>query len=183
MTHDLSPDEQDLAAELSSLASVPSPAARAEIMDAVMTATHRMGRRRLPWAWRTAAAVPLAVTMVLATTALAFAASSTALPDSPAYGLRSTGEHVRLVVLGPADRELLRIAFARQHFRQAQDVVHSNRSDATQLLSDGRTSLDDARKELPSLPADEQGQVENELNQASQEQSQTENQVGQQGEH
>jgi hypothetical protein len=183
MTGDLSPDEQDLAAELSSLASVPSPAARAEIMDAVRTATHRMGPRRLPWAWRTAAAVPLAVTMVLATTAFAFAASSSALPDSPAYGIRSTGEHVRLAVLGPTDRELLRIAFARQHFRQAQDAVHSNRSDATQLLRDGRAYLDDTRNELSSVPAGEQGQVENELNQATQEESQTENQVGQQGEH
>jgi hypothetical protein len=184
MTDELSPAEQDLAAELSNLASDPSTTARAEIMHAVVAAARPTDRvRRLPWAWRTAVAVPLALIMVLATTVFAFAASSTALPDSPAYGIRSAGEHVRLTILGPTDRELLRIAFAREHFRQAQDVVHRNRSDASQLLSDGRAYLDDARNQLPSVPAGEQGQVENELDQAGQEQTQTENQVGQQGEH
>lgn len=183
MMDDLSPAEQELAAELSKLASDPSPASRAAIMGAVRTVMPRPARTfMLPRAWRLSAAALVAVAMVLATTVFAFAASSTALPDSPAYGLRSAGEHVRLAILGTTDRELLRITFAREHFRQAQDVAHRNRSDAAQLLSDGRAYLDDARKELSSVPAGEQGEVQNQLNQAGAQQDQTENQIGQQAE-
>jgi hypothetical protein len=181
---DLSPGEQDLAAELSKLTSDPSPASREAIMGAVRTATRRTAQTpRLTRAWRLTAAALVAVAMVLATTVFAFAASSAALPDSPAYGLRSAGERVRLAIVGGTDRELLRITFAREHFRQAKDVVHRNRPEAVQLLSDGREYLTEAKSELQSLPAGEQGQIQNQLNQAQQEQSQTENQVGQQGQH
>jgi hypothetical protein len=40
------------------------------------------------------------------------------------------GERVRIAVLAPTDRELLRITFAREHFQQAQDVAIRDRPDA-----------------------------------------------------
>lgn len=179
---DLSPAERDLAVELSKLASDPSPASREAIMGAVRTAVrHSAQPRRLPNAWRLTAAAVAAVALVLGSSVFAFAASSTALPDSPAYGLRSVGERVRIAVLAPTDRELLRITFAREHFQQAQVLAHRNRSDAAQLLNDGREYLADARKDLRSVPSGEQGEVQNQLNQAGTQQSQTEDQLGQEG--
>lgn len=179
---DLSPAEQEVAAELSRLGTDPTPASRKAIMGAVRMAIRPTPQTlRLRPAWRWTAAALVAVAMVLATTVFAFAASSSALPDSPGYSLRSVGERVRLAVVGATDRELLRIAFAREHFRQAQDLAHSNRQDAVRLLNDGRDYLTDAKKDLPSVPGHEQGQVQNQLNQAGEAQSQTENQVGQLG--
>jgi hypothetical protein len=183
MMDDLSPAELDLASQLSKLASDPSPAAREAIMGAVRTAVaHSAQPRRWPNALRLTAAAVVAVALVLGTSIFAFAASSTALPDSPAYGLRSVGEQLRIAILAPTDRELLRITFARDHFRQAQDIAHRDRPDAVRLLKDGRAYLDDARKNLPSVPSGEQGDVQNQLNQADAQQGQTTTQLGEQGE-
>ncbi|MDQ2943757.1 MAG: hypothetical protein M3R21_08845, partial [Candidatus Dormibacteraeota bacterium] len=67
-------------------------------------------------------------------------------------------------------------------FRQAQVVVGENRTDAKRLIDDGRDYLGQARRDLPSLSAGEQGRVENQLNQAGQEQKAAENQLNQGGE-
>ena len=58
----------------------------------------------------------------------------------------------------------------------------SYRPDAVRLLKDGRAYLDDARKNLPSVPSGEQGDVQNQLNQADAQQGQTTTQLGEQGE-
>jgi hypothetical protein len=152
-------------------------------MGAVRTAVRHTARpRRLPDALRLTAAAVAAIAMVLASSVFAFAASSTALPDSPAYGVRSVGERVRIAVLAPTDRELLRITFAREHFQQAQDVAIRDRPDALHLLNDGRAYLEDVRKDLQSVPSGEQGEVQNQLNQADVKEGQAASQLGQQGE-
>jgi hypothetical protein len=185
MNDELSPVERELANQLSGLAADPSPADREAIMRAVRTAVRAPApaeRWRRPW--RVAAAAMAAALVVLTGTVGVLAASSQALPDSPAYALRFAGEEVRLVVSSPMAREELRIQFARERFLQAKAVVPRSRSNAKRLIDDGSSYLNQTRRDLPSLPADQQGQVQSQLNQAGQDQQAAEedlNQEGQQG--
>ena len=178
MMDDLSPSEEQIARDLSALAADPSPASRSSIMQGV-----RAARRTAPsgMRWRLLIAVAAAVLLLASGTVGAMAASSQALPNSPAYPLRFAGEGIRLAVASPVDREHLRIDFARDRFRQAKEVVRDNRADANQLIVDGREYLDQTRRDLSSLSADQQGQVESEINQAGEDQKSAESELDQQG--
>jgi hypothetical protein len=123
-----------------------------------------------------------AVLVVITGTVGVLAASSRALPDSPAYALRFAGEEVRLAVASPVGREQLRIGFARDRFQQAQGIVRRSPSDARRLIDDGSNYLEQTRRDLPSLSADQQGQVESQLNQAGQDQQAAQNDLNQSGE-
>jgi len=175
---ELSPSEQEIARDLSALGADPSPASRESIMRGVHAAAPRV---RWHLSWRLLTAVAAAALLLGASTIGAMAASSQALPHSPAYPLRFAGEGIRLAVANPADREHLRIDFARDRFHQAREVVRENRSDAKQLIVDGRDYLAQARRDLSSLSADEQGQVESEINQAGDDERSAEGQLNQQG--
>ena len=183
MMEELSPSEQEIARELSTLAADPSRASWDSIMQGVRAA-RRTSSPRVRWhlSWRLLIAVAAAVFLLGSGTIGAMAASSQALPHSPAYPLRFASEGIRLAVASPVEREHLRIDFARDRFRQAREVVRENRSDAKRLIVDGRDYLDQTRRDLSSLSADEQGQVENELNQAGDDEKAAEDQVNQLGE-
>jgi hypothetical protein len=181
MMDELSPSEQEIALELSKLAEDLSPASRNSIMHAVHAALATAPRARWHLSRRLVIAVATAALLLGTGTIGAMAASSQALPHSPAYPLRFAGEGIRLAVASPADKEHLRIDFARDRFHQAGDVVRENRSDAKQLIVDGRDYLAQARRELSSLSADEQSQVESEINQAGDDQRSAEGQLNQQG--
>jgi hypothetical protein len=185
MSDELSAAEEQLARELRNLAVDPSSATRASIMRSVMAASKPPSRSAgLGLRVRVLTALLAATALLVAGSLGVYAASSEALPSSPAYSVRWAGEQVRLVVAGPLDREQLRIQFARDRFQQVQGVVRQNRSDAKQLIDDGNSYLDEARGSLGSLSADEQGQVENQLNQAGQDEQAAQgelNQEGQQG--
>jgi hypothetical protein len=183
MMDGLSPSEQETAQELSALADDPSAAS----WDSIMRGVHAALPIAAPSArWhlsgRLVMAVAAAVLLLGGSTIGAMAASSQALPHSPAYPLRFAGEGIRLAVASPADREHLRIDFARDRFHQAGDVVRENRSDAKQLIVDGRDYLAQARRDLSSLSAGEQGRVESEINQAGDDERSAEGQLTQQGE-
>ena len=183
MSDDLSPAEQDLATELSRLAVDPSPAARDSIMRAVSAA--RLAEPKAPrWRlrWRVIGAAVAAVLVLVTGTVGVLAASSQALPASPAYSLRGVGEQIRIFFASPVGREELRIQFARERFQQVPAVVHRSRSDAMRLINDGSNYLDQTRRDLPSLSADEQGQVESRLNQAGQDQQGAQDELNQSGE-
>lgn len=179
---ELSPEEQDLARELSSLAADPGDARRDSIMQAVRaarqeaapSATWRLRRRVL-------AVVSVTALLLIVSTVGALAASSQALPSSPTYGLRFAGEQCRLAIASPVGREELRIQFARDRFHQAQDVVRGNRSVAKRLIEDGRGYLDQTRRDLGALPSGEQGEVQNQLNQAGEDQKAAQGQLNQAG--
>jgi hypothetical protein len=179
---DLSPAEQDLARELSGLAVDPSPKARESIMRAVSAARPaepQAPRRQLRWRVMTAA---LAAVLALVTgTVGVLAASSQALPGSPAYSLRGAGEQIRIAFASPVGQEELRIQFARDRFQQVPEVVHQSRSDARRLIDDGSNYLAQTRQNLPSLSAGQQGQVQNQLNQAGQDQQAAQDELNQQG--
>ena len=182
MNDDLSAAEQELARELSSLAIDPSPAARESIMRAVSAATQaeaKAPRWRLRWRVMTAAFA--AVLVLITGTVGVLAASSQALPDSPAYSLRGVGEEFRIAFASPIGKEELRIQFARDRFKQVPAVVHRSRATATRLIDDGNSYLDQTRRDLPSLSADEQGEVESQLKQAGQDQQGAQDQVNQEG--
>ena len=182
MMDELSPSEQETAHELSTLAEDPSPASRDSIMHGVHAALPTAASRaRWHLSWRLVIAVAAAALLLGGGTIGAMAASSRALPHSPAYPLRFAGEGIRLAVASPADKEHLRIDFARDRFHEAVDVIRENRSDAKQLIVDGRDYLAQARRDLSSLSADEQGQVESEINQAGDDQRSAEGQLNQQG--
>lgn len=184
MNDDLSPAEQELARELSGLAIDPSPAARESIMRAVSAA--RLARPKAPrWRlrWRVMTAAVAAVLLLITGTVGAMAASSHALPDSPAYSLRGAGEQIRIAFASPLGREELRIEFARDRFKQVPAVVQMSRSDASRLIADGSAYLDKAHRDLQSLSADEQGQVENELNNAGDDEKAAQDQLNQEGQH
>jgi hypothetical protein len=184
MSDELSPAEQELANRLSGLAADPSQAARETIMRAVRTAVREPAPAERRWVirpWRLAAAALAAALVMVVGTVGVLAASSQALPDSPAYALRTAGEQVRLVVASPVGREQLRIQFARDRFHQAEQVVSQNRWNARRLIDDGSGYLDQTRRDLPSLSVGEQGQVQNQLNQAGQDQKAAQDQLNQQG--
>ena len=182
MSDDLSPAERELARRLSGLGADLSPAASDSIMRAVRTARRApVTGLRFQLRWRLPVALAAAALLVVTGTVVVLAASSEALPHSPAYTLRFVGEGVRLAVASAVGRERLRIQFARVRFQQADQVVHENLSDARRLVDDGGVYLNQTRRELPSLTADEQGQVENQLHQAGQDQQAAEDQLNQEG--
>lgn len=182
MSEELSVSEQKLASQLEHLATEPDSSTRKAIMRAVMSLTLAgAAPRRLGWRGRFLAPVAGALVLMIAGTVGAFAASSDALPKTPAYQVRLAGEEIRLAFADLKGREQLRIGFARDRFRQAQQIAHSDRADAQLLIDGGGGYLTLTRKDLGSLPADEQGQVQNQLDQAEEDQNQTQSQVDQQG--
>ncbi len=184
MTDELSQAERELAGELSRLAADPSPAASDTIMRAVRTSVRTVApAKRWRLRRRFASMAVAAVLILIIGTVGAVAASSEALPSSPGYRLRYVGEGVRLAAASPVGREDLRIQFARKRFSQAQQVVRDNRADAKRLVADGSEYLNQAQREVPSLTADEQGQVESELNEAGQEETAAQDEVNQESQH
>jgi hypothetical protein len=96
--------------------------------------------------------------------------------------LGAFGERVRLALADPTTREHLRIAFAQARIAQVQPTLaHGDRSNAKGLLRDSREYLDQARKDIGNLPRNEQGDIENQLNQAEAHEHQTESQLDQEG--
>lgn len=180
MSEELSPAEQKLASELANLATDPDHATRGAIMRAVMQATYpEVSPHWLFRPWRLLAAVAAAVALLATGTVGAFAASRNAVPNSPAYQVRLTGENVRLALADQKDREQLRIDFADERFRQAHEIAHNDRADAQLLLRDGRRYLTQARDDLHALSPNEQEDVQNQLNHAQDAANQAESQVDQ----
>jgi len=183
MNDDLSPVESRLASELEGLVEDPDKATRRSIMRAVRQKPiplHAGRPRSHPTARFVLAMVAAAALLLMGATA-ALAGSSHAVPTSPAYGLRLAGEDVRLTFAQPKQREELRIGFARDRFQQARDIARSDHDNARLLVEGGHDYLAQVRSTLGSLSADEQGEVENELDQATQDENDTQNQVGQHG--
>jgi hypothetical protein len=183
LSDELSPLETSLASELAGLVEDPDEATRRSIMRAVMQAPLPVhaARPRVHRATRFALALVAAVLLLVMGATAALAGSSHAVPTSPAYGLRLAGEDIRLTFAQPKQREELRIGFARDRFQQARDIARSDHHNARLLVAGGHEYLAQVRSSLGSLSADEQGEVENELDQASQDENDTQNQVGQQG--
>ena len=175
----LSGDERHLAAELGGLARDAGAERSARIMAAVRSA--HAPRRAVFGPWRVALAGLGAVGILMASTGGAVAASGDALPSSPNYSLRMFGEQVRLVMADPSARERLRIAFANARIAQAQMILAHDRSNAKGLLRDSREYLTQTRNDLGSVPAANQGQIQNQLNQAEAAEHQAEAQLNQNG--
>lgn len=174
-------EERNLATELAGLVDDPSAARRARILKAVHAAPSP--RRAGISAWRVAIALAAALAVVAVSSVGAIAASGDALPSSPSYGLRSFGEHVRLAFANPSTREQLRLSFAQSRIAQAQSaLVHGDRSNARGLLHDSAQYLADTRQDIGQLGSDEQGHVENQLNEEESQQNHAEGQLNQQGE-
>lgn len=179
--HDLSADERRIAAELEKLAVSPTPERRASIMAAVRAA--QLPRRSVIGRWRVVLAVVGAVAILMASTVGAVASSGDALPSNPNYSLRVFGEQVRLALSDPTTREHLRIAFAKTRIAQAQTILaRGDVANAKGLLHDSDQYLADARKDVGNLPRNEQGEIENELDQAEAQERETESNLEQEGE-
>ena len=182
---ELSVDERRLAAELGALAEDASAERRGRIMAAVRS-SHTAPRRAVIGPWRVALAGFGAVGILMASTGGAVAASGDALPNSPNYSLRTFGEQVRLAAANPSEREKLRIAFAKARINQAQAIFGHDRPNAKGLLRDSRQYLNQTRNELGTVPAGQQGQIQDQLNQAEAAEHQAEaqlDQAGDQGQH
>jgi hypothetical protein len=177
---DLSADERQLAGELAGLAVDASAERRARIMAAVRASNPP--RRVLAGGWRVALAGMVAAGVLMASAGGALAASSDALPSSPNYFLRTFGEQVRLALADTASREQLRIAFANERISQARTILTHDRSNARGLLRDSREYLTQTRTDLGTLPANEQGPTQNQLNQAEAAEHQAEAQLNENGE-
>jgi hypothetical protein len=177
---DLSGDERRLAGELAALAVDASAERRDRIMAAVRS-SHEP-RRAVTGPWRLALAGLGAVGILMASAGGVVAASGDALPNSPNYSLRVLGEQARLALADPTAREQLRIAFATSRINQAQAILGHDRSNAKGLLRDSRGYLNQTRNELGSVPANQQGQIQNQLNQAEAAEHQAEAQLNQGGE-
>lgn len=178
---DLSPDERRLAAELEGLAVSPTPDRRANIMAAVRAA--QPPGRSVIGRWRVLLAVVGAAAILMASTVGAVASSGDALPNNPNYSLRVFGEQVRIALSDPTNRERLRIAFAKTRIAQAQAILlRGDVSNAKGLLRDSQQYLAQARKDVSNLPPNEQGEIENELNQAEAQEHETESHLEQEGE-
>jgi hypothetical protein len=177
---DLTLDERRLAAELGALAEDASAERRNRIMAAVRS-SHAPSRSVIG-PWRVALAGLGAVGILMASTGGAVAASGDALPNSPNYSLRTFGEQVRLALADPSGREKLRIAFATTRINQAQAILVHDRSNAKGLLRDSRQYLNQTRNELGTVPSNQQGQIQKQLNQAEAAEHQAEAQLNQGGE-
>ncbi|GAC1650363.1 MAG: hypothetical protein NVS9B11_23510 [Candidatus Dormibacteraceae bacterium] len=176
----LSTTERALAGELVGLGVNPSPEKHAAIMAAVRRSQSIqpsvIGR------WRPALVALVAAALLVLSSVGAVAASSDAVPSSPTYSLRIAGEQTRLAFASPAGREQLRIAFANARINQALAVLkQGDRADVRGLLRDSRGYLAQVKKDLAGLPANEQGQIQNQLNQAEANEHQAEEQLNQSG--
>jgi hypothetical protein len=179
-TEGLSAIEQRLAGELSELGVNPSPEQRTAIMAAVRRSQDV--RPAVIRRWRMALVGLGAAAILLASSVGAVAASNDALPSSPTYSVRGAVEEVRLALASPTGREQLRIAFANARIDQARAVLREgDRANARGLLHDSRDYLDQTKKDLSNLPAGDQGQIQNELNQAVTNEQQAEKQLNQEG--
>jgi hypothetical protein len=176
---DLTLEERRLAAELGALAEDAGAERRNRIMAAVRSS--HAPRRAVLGPWRVALAGLGAVGILMASTGGAVAASGDALPNSPNYSLRTFGEQVRLALADPSGREKLRIAFANARINQAQAILPHDRANAKGLLRDSRQYLNQTRNELGSVPAGQQGQIQDQLNQAEAAEHQAEAQLDQSG--
>jgi hypothetical protein len=176
----LSATERGLAGELAQLGVNPSPEKHAAIMAAVRRSqpvrSPAIGGWRLPLVALGAAAL-----LVLSSVG-GIAASNDALPSSPTYSVRVGTEQVRLALASPTGKEQLRIDFANARISQAKAILRQgDRADAKGLLRDSRGYLAKAKSELGGLPANEQGQIQNQLHQAEANQQQAEFQMNQEG--
>jgi hypothetical protein len=175
----LSASERRLVSLLSELADDPSPQSQAAIMAAVSKATR--GRPIGIARWRPAIAGLAAAAAIVGST-VGVAASGEALPNSPAYPVRVAVERVWLTVSGPTDREHLRLTFANARISQAKSQLsQGDRANAESLLRDSRSYLNDAKNDLGGVPANEQGQIQNQLNQTQADEQQSETQLNQEG--
>jgi hypothetical protein len=150
------PEELYLGERIANLAQHPSDEARARIMAAVrstaMPATAPRRRSAVRRRWRLALAGFGAACLFLSISAGALAASSDALPNSPAYELRRFEENLRVAVADPREQARLRLQFAAERVRQAKaEIRRGNVSVATKLLSDSRHDLEEAQIELHDI--------------------------------
>jgi hypothetical protein len=150
------PEDLALGARITHLAQDPSDDARARIMAAVrsapMPATAARGRVAMGSRWRLGLVGLGATGLLLVASAGALAASSDALPSSPAYGLRRFQENLRVAVASQRQQPRLRLEFAEEKLNQAKAlVVQGDVSDATRLLEDSQHDLQDANAELQDL--------------------------------
>lgn len=176
----LSATDRQLARELAALGASPSAEKHAAIMAAVLRsqAAPPPAIRR----WRPALVALGASALLVLSSVGGIAASNDAVPSSPTYSLRVAGEQVRLALASPAGREQLRIAFANARINQARAILsHGERADVRSLLRDSRGYLTDTKKDLGNLPANEQGPIQNQLNQAEANEHQAELQLNQAG--
>ncbi len=178
----LTPEQERLGEELTRMVEGPSPEATARIMAAVRAAP---GPAVAPgrWRWRKRAlAATGGLALVAGSGVTALAASAHALPGSPAYTMRNLGERLRLDLAGSADRERLRISFARDRLQQAAAAgSHGDSPVAAELLADSRSYLRSAIAGLRDLPAQERGDVQNELNSAGHQERTTAGELQQEG--
>jgi hypothetical protein len=176
----LSAAERELAGELAALGVSPSPETSAAIMAAVRRSQDVRPSAVRPW--RPALIVFGAAALLALSSVGALAASTDALPSSPTYSLRFAGEQARLALASPAGRERLRIDFANARINQARAILkHGGLADAKSLLRDSRGYLEQTKKELAGVPPNEQGQIQNQLNQAEANEHQAELQLNQDG--
>jgi hypothetical protein len=147
------PEDQALAARIAHLAQEPSVEARARIMAAVrstpMPATAPRSRFASGRRWRVALVGLGTTALLLGASAGALAASSDALPSSPAYGLRRFEENLRVAVADQREQPRLRLEFAAEKLRQAKALTgRGDVNDASRLLVDCQHDLQDAQHEL-----------------------------------
>jgi hypothetical protein len=115
-----------------------------------------------------AAAVAVAGSGVGATSA-----SASALPRSPLYGLRGVNEHVRIALSAGTGREQLRATFAHEHIVQARaEAASGDREAARELLRDGEAYIAEAEANLKDAGRDQQGDVQSEIKNLTQEEQQ-----------
>jgi hypothetical protein len=152
---DATPADLRLASRIAGLAQDPSDEARARIMAAVRSAPMPVaasGRRFAAGRWRPVLAGLGATGVLLFASAGALAASSDALPNSPAYGLRRFEENLRVAVADPPGQLRLHLQFAADKVRQAKEqVTKGDAGVAAELLSDCRHDLHEARVELQAI--------------------------------
>jgi hypothetical protein len=147
------PDELALAPGIAMLAQDPSEAARARIMAAVrsapMPATASPRRTAAGGRWRLALVGFGAAGLLVVASVGALAASSDALPNSPAYRLRLFEENLRVAVADPRQQSRLHLQFAAEKVRQAKEQIRlGDATVAAELLSDTRHDLSQAETEL-----------------------------------
>src|ERR1700682_4206857 len=150
------PDELRVGALITNLAQDPSDEARARIMAAVrsapMPATAPRRRVAMGSRWRMALVGFGATGLLFSASAGALAASSDALPRSPAYGLRRFEENLRVAVADSHQQPRLHLQFASERLRQAKaQLRRGDVSDAARLLSDSKHDLEDAQTELQNI--------------------------------
>jgi hypothetical protein len=176
----MSATERALAGELAGLGVDPSPEKRASIMAAVRRS--QIARPSVIRRWRFALVGSGAAALLALSSVGAVAASNDALPSSPTYSLRLAGEQFRIALASPTGRQQLRIDFANARTNQALAMLkQGGRTDASNLLRDSRGYLAQTKKDLGKLPANEQGQIQNQLNQAEANEHQAELQLNQTG--